>query len=46
MLLHESFACINEREGSQLARQIVRALLERCIKVFYVTPVFDLAQRF
>jgi hypothetical protein len=46
VLLNESFASTNEREGSEIARQIVRALLERGIKVFYVTHLFDLAQGF
>lgn len=43
VLLNESFASTNEREGSEIARQIVRALLEMKIKVFYVTHMFDLA---
>jgi DNA mismatch repair ATPase MutS len=46
VLLNESFASTNEREGSEIARQIVRALLESGIKVFYVTHMFDLAQGF
>ncbi len=46
VLLNESFASTNEREGSEIARQIVRALLETGIKVIYVTHLFDLAQRF
>lgn len=46
VLLNESFASTNEREGSEIARQIVRALLETGIKVFYVTHMFDLAQEF
>jgi DNA mismatch repair ATPase MutS len=46
VLCNESFASTNEREGSEIARQIVRALLERGIKVFYVTHLFDLAQGF
>jgi DNA mismatch repair ATPase MutS len=45
-LLNESFASTNEREGSEIARQIVRALLENQIKVFYVTHMFDLADGF
>ena len=45
-LLNESFASTNEREGSEIARQIVRALLEMKIKVFYVTHMFDLVQGF
>lgn len=46
VLLNESFASTNEREGSEIARQIVRALLEAGVKVFYVTHMFDLAQGF
>lgn len=46
LLLNESFASTNEREGSEIARQVVRALLEVGIKVFYVTHLFDLAQGF
>jgi hypothetical protein len=46
ILLNESFASTNEREGSEIARQIVRALLEAGIKVLYVTHMFDLAQGF
>jgi DNA mismatch repair ATPase MutS len=46
VLLNESFASTNEREGSEIARQIVRALLETGIKVFYVTHMFDLAHGF
>ncbi len=43
VLLNESFASTNEREGSEIGRQIVRALLETGIKVGYVTHMFDLA---
>jgi hypothetical protein len=46
VLLNESFASTNEREGSEIARQIVHALLESGIKVFYVTHLFNLAQGF
>ena len=46
VLLNESFASTNEREGSEIARQIVRALLDMRIKVFYVTHMYDLAHRF
>lgn len=46
ILFNESFASTNEREGSEIARQIIRALLEAGIKVFYVTHLFDLAQGF
>lgn len=43
LLCNESFASTNEREGSEIARQIVRALLEAGVDVFYVTHLYDLA---
>ncbi|MFZ5852466.1 MAG: MutS-related protein [Actinomycetota bacterium] len=43
LLCNESFASTNEREGSEVARQILRALLEAGVKVVYVTHLFDLA---
>jgi len=46
VLLNESFASTNEREGSEIARQIVRAMLETGVKAVYVTHMFDLAQGF
>jgi DNA mismatch repair ATPase MutS len=46
ILLNESFASTNEREGSEIARRIVHALLESSVKVFYVTHLFDLAHGF
>lgn len=42
LLLNESFASTNEREGSEIARQLIRALLETGVKVFFVTHMFDL----
>jgi hypothetical protein len=44
LLCNESFASTNEREGSEIARQVVRALLEAGVKVCFVTHLFDLAQ--
>jgi hypothetical protein len=46
LLFNESFASTNEREGSEIARQVVRALLEGGVKVAYVTHLFDLADGF
>jgi MutS domain V len=46
VLLNESFASTNEREGSEIAEQIVRAFLKMDIRVFYVTHMFALAERF
>ena len=43
LLLNESFASTNEREGSEIARQIVRALLNKRVKVFFVTHLYHFA---
>ena len=45
LLCNESFASTNELEGSEIARQIVYALLQAGVKVLYVTHMYDLAQR-
>jgi MutS domain V len=46
LLCNESFASTNEREGSEIARQVVRAMLAKQIKVFFVTHMYDLAHGF
>jgi MutS domain V len=46
MLFNESFAATNEREGSEIGRQVVRALLEAGIRVCFVTHQFDFADGF
>jgi len=46
VLFNESFAATNEREGSEIARQITSALLEKRIKVFFVTHLYELARGF
>lgn len=46
VLCNESFGSTNEREGSEVARQIVTALLEHGIKVLYVTHMYELANGF
>jgi DNA mismatch repair ATPase MutS len=43
VLFNESFAATNEREGSEIARQIICALLEKRIKVFFVTHLYEFA---
>jgi DNA mismatch repair ATPase MutS len=43
LLCNESFASTNEREGSEIARQVVRAMLDKRVKVFFVTHMYDLA---
>jgi DNA mismatch repair ATPase MutS len=44
LLFNESFAATNEREGSEIARQITRALVEKRIKVFFVTHLYEFAR--
>jgi hypothetical protein len=44
LLLNESFAATNEREGSEIARQVVTALLEKGIKVLFVTHLYQFAR--
>ena len=45
-LFNESFAATNEREGSEIARQIICALLEKRIKIFFVTHLYEFAHGF
>jgi DNA mismatch repair ATPase MutS len=46
ILFNESFAATNEREGSEIARQIVAALLEKGVRAFFVTHMYELARGF
>jgi len=46
VLFNESFAATNDREGSEIAKQVVCALLEKHIKVFYVTHLYEFAHGF
>jgi DNA mismatch repair ATPase MutS len=46
ILFNESFAATNEREGSEIAKQITCALLDMHIKVIYVTHLYELANGF
>lgn len=43
VLFNESFQSTNEREGSELARQVAHALTEGGVKVAFVTHLFDFA---
>lgn len=45
LLFNESFAATNEREGSEIAMQITSALVEKHIKVFFVTHFYEFARR-
>jgi DNA mismatch repair ATPase MutS len=44
LLFNESFGSTNEREGSEIAGQIVNALLTRNVKVFFVTHLYHFAR--
>jgi hypothetical protein len=46
LLFNESFAATNEREGSEVATQIICALLEKRIKIFFVTHLYKFARGF
>ncbi len=44
VLLNEAFAATNVREGSEIARQIVSALSEKQVKVFFVSHLYQFVQ--
>ena len=44
LLCNESFASTNEREGSEIARHVIRAMVEAGVAVGYVTHLYDLAE--
>lgn len=46
LLFNESFSATNEREGSAIAKQIVSALLDKQIKVVFVTHLYDFPHYF
>jgi DNA mismatch repair ATPase MutS len=46
VLFNESFQSTNEREGSEIASQIITALRDAGVRVVYVTHQYDFARRF
>jgi len=46
ILFNESFAATNEREGSEIARQIISVLIDKGIKVMCVTHLYELVYSF
>jgi DNA mismatch repair ATPase MutS len=46
LLFNESFAATNEREGSEIAGQIVSSLIDKGLKVFFVTHQYTFARGF
>ncbi|HTX03580.1 MAG TPA: hypothetical protein VMD07_07850 [Candidatus Acidoferrales bacterium] len=45
LLFNESFAATNDREGSEIARQIVEALVDSGVRVGFVTHLYEFAHR-
>ncbi|KJF19091.1 endonuclease MutS2 [Acidithrix ferrooxidans] len=46
VLLNESFSATNEREGSEIAYQVIRALIDSDVRTIVVTHLSELALRF
>ena len=46
VLFNESFAATKEREGAEIARQIVSALLGNDVTVFFVSHMYEFARSF
>lgn len=46
VLFNESFAATHESEGAEIARQIVSALLDNDVTVFFVTHMYEFARSF
>jgi len=46
VLFNESFSSTNEREGSEIARQVVAALLDSRMKLFFVSHQYEFAHAF
>jgi DNA mismatch repair ATPase MutS len=46
LLFNESFAATNEREGPEIAGQIVRALMGKNLKIFFVTHLYEFASAY
>jgi hypothetical protein len=44
LLCNESFSSTNEREGSEIGRQVIRAFTEAGVRVLFVTHFYDLAE--
>jgi hypothetical protein len=45
LVCNESFGATNEREGSEIASQVVRALTEAGVRILYVTHLYELASQ-
>lgn len=46
LMCNESFAATNEREGSDIAAEVIRAMNDADIRVVFVTHMYDLSHRY
>jgi DNA mismatch repair ATPase MutS len=46
LMCNESFAATNEREGSDIAAEVIRAMNDAAIRVVFVTHMYDLSRRY
>jgi DNA mismatch repair ATPase MutS len=46
LICNESFAATNEREGSEVAAEVIRAMTDTRNTVVFVTHLYELAHRF
>lgn len=46
LMCNESFAATNEREGSDIAAEVIRAFNDADIRVVFVTHMYDLSHRY
>jgi len=46
LMCNESFAATNEREGADIAAEVIRAMTDAHIRVLFVTHLYDLARRY
>uniref|UniRef100_A0A7C3MKM0 DNA mismatch repair protein MutS n=1 Tax=Dictyoglomus thermophilum TaxID=14 RepID=A0A7C3MKM0_DICTH len=46
LLLNESFSSTNEQEGSNIAIEVIKALTENNMEIFYVTHLYEFARYF
>lgn len=46
LLCNESFAATNEREGSEIAGEVIHALIDTGNTIVFVTHLYELAHRF
>lgn len=46
LICNESFSATNEREGSQIADEFLRAMADICVRVVFVTHLYELSHHY